>query len=49
LAEKAVKKGQKACKIFNEINEKAVKLFLEKKIWFYEISEMIEKWLKEII
>ena len=43
LAEKAVRTSEKACAIFNNANEAAVKNFLNKKIGFMDISRFIEK------
>ena len=46
LAREAAKKGSYACATLNEANEKAVELFLNKKITFNEIPGIIEKALK---
>ena len=43
LAREAAKKGAPACATLNEANEKAVELFLNKKITFNEIPAIIEK------
>jgi len=43
LAYEAAKKGTKACAALNEANEKAVALFLDKKIGFNDIPKMIEE------
>ena len=43
LAYEAAKKGTFACAILNEANEKAVELFLDKKISFNDIPKIIER------
>jgi len=46
LAQVAARKGTPACAILNEANEKAVELFLNKKIGFNEIPKFIENAMK---
>jgi len=48
LAYDAAKKGQKTCAALNQANEEAVGLFLQGKIGFNEIPEIIEKALNNI-
>jgi len=48
LAREAAKKGPRACAILNEANEKAVELFLNKKINFNDIPAFIEKALNDV-
>lgn len=46
LAKKASLKWNKYCQIFNDTNEKAVQLYLNGQIWFYDISNMISSALE---
>lgn len=48
LAYKAGKKGGSVPTVFNAANEKAVSLFLERKIRYLQISEIIEACMEEI-
>ena len=48
LAIEAANTSQESCKVFNDTNEEAVKLFLEWAISFYEISDMIESAMKKL-
>ena len=41
LAEEAAEQGGTACAILNGANEEAVRLFLEQKIGFYDISDLV--------
>jgi len=41
LAEKAARTSQEACATFNNKNEEAVALYIENKIWFYDIPQFI--------
>jgi len=43
LAEKAARLWQEACADFNNANEKAVQMFLDGEIWFYDIADMIKE------
>ena len=43
LAEEAATKGGTACAILNAANEEAVRLFLEDKIGFYDISRLVSE------
>lgn len=43
LAYKALKYGQRACIFFNVINDNLVNLYLNRKIFFYQISEKLNK------
>lgn len=49
LAIQAAKHSQKACKIFNDVNEIAVQKYLKWEIGFYDISNMIWKELNKLI
>jgi len=49
LAYRALELGDSACAVLNGANEEAVSLFLEKKISFNQISELIEKTLEKHI
>lgn len=43
MAYKALKYGQRACIFFNVINDNLVNLYLNRKIFFYQISEKLNK------
>ena len=43
LAEEAATEGGTACAILNAANEEAVRLFLEDKIGFYDISRLVSE------
>ena len=48
MAEEAATEGGTACAILNGANEEAVGLFLEDRIGFYNISELVQRAREEV-
>lgn len=48
MAKEAVKKGGNACTILNSANEEAVSAFLNNKIRFFEIEELVSKAVQDV-